>query len=53
MNLTTLLTGKPTYWPSDDEKILDLLDFGIIKDIPKAYCLIPVLIVLKPFSNNY
>ena len=30
-------TGKPTYWPTDPGKILDLIDFFIIKDIPVQY----------------
>jgi len=39
MNLATLSTRESTYWPSDNKKILDLLDFGIIKCIPKDfYC---------------
>jgi len=29
--------GKPTYWPSDYKKTFDLLDFSIIKSIPKDY----------------
>jgi len=34
MNLATILsTGKPTYWPSDNKKTLDLLDFGIMGGI--------------------
>jgi len=27
-----------TYWPSDNKKIPDLLDFSIIKGIPKDFC---------------
>jgi len=38
MNLATVSTGKLAYWPSD-KKIPNLLDFGIIKGIPKDfYC---------------
>ena len=32
-----LSTGKPTYWPTDPGKILDLIDFFIIKNIPANY----------------
>jgi len=28
MNLVILPTREPTYWPSDNKKIPDLLDFG-------------------------
>jgi len=34
MNLATLSTGEPTYWPSDNEKTPDLQDFDIVEDIP-------------------
>ena len=27
-------TGEPTYWPSDNRKVPDLLDFGVTKGIP-------------------
>lgn len=30
-------TGTPTYWPSDPNKISDLLDFFITNDISPAY----------------
>lgn len=36
-NLYSLSTGEPTYWPSDRNKIPDLLDFFIIKGIAKTY----------------
>jgi len=38
MNLATHSTEELTYWPSDNKKIPDLLDFGIIKSIPKDFC---------------
>jgi len=38
MNLEILSTEESIYWPSDNKKILDLLDFGIIKGSPKSYC---------------
>lgn len=34
-NLSTLSTGKPTYWPSDPRKIPDLLDFIVYSGIPQ------------------
>jgi len=37
MNLAIMSTGKLTYWSSDNKRILDLLDFGIIRDIPKNF----------------
>jgi exonuclease III len=33
-NLTCLSTGQPTYWPTDVNKIPDLIDFCITKGIP-------------------
>jgi len=38
INLAILSTGEPTYWPSDNKKMHDLLDFGIIRYISKDYC---------------
>lgn len=32
-NYQHISTGKPTYWPTDREKIPDLLDFCVIKNI--------------------
>jgi len=37
INLATLSTGEPTYWPSDNKKTPDLLNFSIIKGIPKDF----------------
>lgn len=33
----TLSTGKPTYWPTDPNKIPDLIDFFITKNISQNY----------------
>lgn len=33
MNLTVFSTGEPTYWPSDQRKIPDLIDFCVAKGI--------------------
>lgn len=30
-------TGKPTYWPTDINKIPDLIDFFILKNVPTNY----------------
>lgn len=32
LQLTTLSTGEPTYWPTDQNKVPDLLDFLLSKD---------------------
>ncbi|KYN19915.1 hypothetical protein ALC57_07684, partial [Trachymyrmex cornetzi] len=32
-----LSTGQPTYWPTDRRKILDYIDFCIIKGIVSSY----------------
>jgi hypothetical protein len=34
LNLHHLSSGEPTYWPSDRNKLPDLLDFCVIKGIP-------------------
>jgi hypothetical protein len=34
LHLQHLSTGEPTYWPSDHNKLPDLLDFCVIKGIP-------------------
>jgi hypothetical protein len=34
-NLKHLSTGKPTYWPSDRNKLPDLVDFCVTKGIPQ------------------
>jgi len=31
--LFILSTGTPTYWPTDENKVLDLLDFFVINGI--------------------
>lgn len=36
-NLSVISTGKPTYWPSDPQKIPDLLDFFIYNGIPRHH----------------
>lgn len=34
---TTISTGKPTYWPTDPNKIPDLIDFFIVKNMSPNY----------------
>jgi hypothetical protein len=34
-NLKHLSTGEPTYWPSDRNKLPDLMDFCVTKGIPQ------------------
>lgn len=36
-NCEALSTGNPTYWPTDPNKIPDLIDFFIIKNISSTY----------------
>lgn len=35
MNMDVISSGEPTYWPSDRQKIPDLIDFGVTKSIPR------------------
>jgi hypothetical protein len=39
-NLKHLSTGEPTYWPSDRNKALDLVDFCVTKGIPQDFAVI-------------
>jgi hypothetical protein len=36
-NLKHLSTGKPTYWPSDRNKLPDLVDFCVTEGIPQDF----------------
>jgi hypothetical protein len=36
-NLTHLSMGEPTYWPSDKNKLLDLVVFCVTKGIPQEF----------------
>jgi hypothetical protein len=36
-NLKHLSTGEPTYWPSDRNKLPDLVDFCVTKGIPQDF----------------
>lgn len=38
-NLNCVSTGKPTYWPTDPQKVPDLLDFFITKGLPPHHLL--------------
>lgn len=37
INVGTISTRKPTYWPTDPNKIPDLLDFFVVKNISPNY----------------
>lgn len=37
MNLETLSSGEPTYWPTDRRKTPDLIDFCVIRGFSKRY----------------
>lgn len=37
MNLRTISAGEPTYWPTDTNKLPDLLDFFICKGLSSSY----------------
>src|SRR6476661_823461 len=34
MDLNVVASGQPTYWPTDHQKIPDVIDFGVVKNIP-------------------
>ena len=34
MGLNVVASGQPTYWPTDQQKIPDVIDFGVVKNIP-------------------
>jgi hypothetical protein len=62
-SLKHLSTGEPTYWPSDKNKLNDLVDFGVAKDIPHDFAVAkscfdlssdhsPVLITLTSHALN-
>jgi len=36
-NYTVLSSGTPTYWPTEENKIPDLLDFFVTKGISSTY----------------
>lgn len=37
LSLHAISTGQPTYWPTDMQKVPDLIDFCIIKGISRSY----------------
>jgi hypothetical protein len=62
-NLNNLSTGKPTYWPSDRNKLPDLVDFCVTKGIPPDFSVAqssldlsfdhsPVLVTLTSHAIN-
>jgi hypothetical protein len=63
INLKCLPTGELTYWPSDRNKLFDLVDFCITKGIPQDFAVAklyfdlssdhsPVLITLTAHALN-
>jgi hypothetical protein len=36
-NLKHLSSGEPTYWPSERNKLPDLVDFSVTKSIPQDF----------------
>jgi hypothetical protein len=63
-NLKHLSTGELTYWPSDRNKLIDLVDFCVTKGIPQNFAVAkscfdlfshhsPVLTTLKPHALNH
>jgi hypothetical protein len=36
-NLKHISMGEPTYWPSDRNQLLDLVDFCVTKGIPQDF----------------
>jgi hypothetical protein len=61
-DLKHLSTGEPTYWPSDRNKLPDLVDFCVMKGIPQDFAVAkscfdlsdhsPVLIALEARALN-
>jgi hypothetical protein len=62
-NLKHLSMGEPTYWPSDRNKLPDLVDFYVTKSIPQDFAVAkscsdlssdhsPVLITLTSHAMN-
>jgi hypothetical protein len=62
-NLKHLTTGEPTYWPSDRNKLPDLVDFCVTKGISQDFTVAescfdlssdhsPVLITLEAHMLN-
>jgi len=47
INAGTISTRKPTYWPTDPNKIPDLLDFFVVKNISPNYVEVEGLIELS------
>ncbi|KAH8245665.1 hypothetical protein KR032_004908, partial [Drosophila birchii] len=46
-NITTLPTGKPTYWPTDNRKTPDWIDFIVFSGIPQSH-----MHLMKSFDLN-
>jgi hypothetical protein len=62
-NLKHVSTGEPTYWPSDRNKLRDLIDFCVTKGFPQEFAVAkscfdlssdhsPVLVTLEAHVLN-
>jgi hypothetical protein len=62
-NLKHLSTGETTYWPSDRNKLSDLVNFSVTKGVPQDFAVVkscfdlssdhsPVFITLKAHTLN-
>jgi hypothetical protein len=47
-NLKHLSMGEPTYWPSDRNKLLDLVDFCVTKGIPQDFAVAKTFLTYPP-----
>jgi hypothetical protein len=45
-NLKHISMGKPTYWPSDRNKLPDLVDLCVTKGIPQDIIIIIIIIII-------
>ncbi|CAG9833421.1 unnamed protein product [Diabrotica balteata] len=46
-NLKNISTGEPTYWPTDRNKISDVVDFGVAMGSPNNHLIDFVLIEVR------
>jgi hypothetical protein len=50
-NLKSLSSGEPTYWPTDREKLPDLIDFCVTKGIPPNFAVAKSCLELSSDSS--
>ncbi|GBP06325.1 hypothetical protein EVAR_70289_1 [Eumeta japonica] len=48
MGLDVISSGEPTYWPSDRQKIPDVIDFGVTKNISRELVDVEASLDLSP-----